>query len=161
VITYILLCGRPPFPGRGKDAIKSLQNKKDLGFNQSPWKNISSDCKNFVKAALAYDYKDRPSAKELLGYPWIKKRVDLKSTLDKSAKQSITKSMREFREMNSFQGGIISLMANIAASNEELENLKKMFNELDKDRSGELNSQEIKEGFEKIMKEIEKDGDSK
>jgi Ca2+-binding EF-hand superfamily protein len=69
--------------------------------------------------------------------------------------------MKEFREMNSFQGGIVSLMANLAASDEELETLKKMFRELDKDGSGELNSKEIKEGFERILKEIEKAGEQR
>ena len=161
VITYILICGRPPFPGRGREAIQNLQKKYDLGFKKSPWNNISTECKNFVKAALTIDYRRRPSASELLTYPWITKRVDLKSTLDRSTKKSITESMKEFREMNSFQGGIVSLMANLAASDEELETLKKMFRELDKDGSGELNSKEIKEGFERILKEIEKAGEQR
>jgi hypothetical protein len=46
--------------------------------------------------------------------------------------------MSEFREINSFQGGIISLMANLAASDEQLEYLNEKFEELDKKKSGKL-----------------------
>ena len=75
-------------------------------------------------------------------------------TLDTGTKQTIMQNMREFRAMNSFQNGVVSLIASLAAQEKELTKLKNMFRDLDQDRSGTLNKQEVKTAFQTLKNEL-------
>lgn len=63
-------------------------------------------------------------------------------------------NMREFRAMNSFQNGVVALIASLAAQEKELTKLKNMFRDLDQDRSGTLNKQEVKTAFQTLKNEL-------
>jgi hypothetical protein len=53
--------------------------------------------------------------------PWIKNREKLKTeSLDSMTIQTITTNLKNFRLMGTFQNGVVSLMANLAASEQEL-----------------------------------------
>lgn len=75
-------------------------------------------------------------------------------TLDTGTKETIMQNMREFRAMNSFQNGVVSLIASLAAQEKELTKLKNMFRDLDQDRSGTLNKQEVKTAFQTLKNEL-------
>ena len=53
--------------------------------------------------------------------------------------------------MTKFQTGIISLLANLTASEEDLEKLKQLFEKLDEDHKGYLTIDKIKKGIEELM----------
>lgn len=73
VITYILLCGRPPFKGRSKPEIfKSIIHNEPL-FDTQPWPRISEEAIDFIRMALIKDNHKRWDAKSLLSHPWIQK----------------------------------------------------------------------------------------
>jgi calcium-dependent protein kinase len=62
--------------------------------------------------------------------------------------------------LTKFQTGIISLLANLTASEEDLEKLKQVFEKLDEDQKGYLTIDKIKKGIEDLMhmdKEKDKD----
>ena len=69
--------------------------------------------------------------------------------------------MRHFRLMNTFQNAIVALMANLTASERDLQDLKKMFRDLDSDKNGTLNMKEIKAGFESLKKDLQIKSDRK
>lgn len=50
--------------------------------------------------------------------------------------------------MTKFQTGIISLLANLTASEEDLEKLKQVFERLDEDQKGYLTIEKIQKGIE-------------
>jgi len=75
-------------------------------------------------------------------------------TLDTWTKQTIMQNMREFRAMNSFQNGVVALIASLAAQEKELTKLKNMFRDLDQDRSGTLNKEEVKTAFQTLKNEL-------
>lgn len=75
-------------------------------------------------------------------------------TLDTGTKETIMQNMREFRAINSFQNGVVSLIASLAAQEKELTKLKNMFRDLDQDRSGTLNKQEVKTAFQTLKNEL-------
>lgn len=74
--------------------------------------------------------------------------------LDTATQISIASNLQEFKKATTFQSGIISLMANLSASEEELSTLKKMFNRLDKDKGGTLDIKEIKDGISEIEAQL-------
>ena len=53
--------------------------------------------------------------------------------------------------MTKFQTGIISLLANLTAGEEELEKLKQVFEKLDEDQKGYLTIDKIQKGIEELM----------
>jgi calcium-dependent protein kinase len=77
-----------------------------------------------------------------------------KQALDNETKQTIMQNMREFRAMNSFQNGVVALIASLAAQEKELTKLKNMFRDLDQDRNGTLNKQEVKNAFQTLKNEL-------
>lgn len=60
------------------------------------------------------------------------------------------RNISQFKRTTSFQSGIISLMANLGSGSEDLDMLKKMFNQLDSDKNGTLTINEIRRGIDEV-----------
>mmetsp|Transcript_16785 Transcript_16785/g.18680 ORF Transcript_16785/g.18680 Transcript_16785/m.18680 type:complete len:437 (+) Transcript_16785:31-1341(+) len=71
VITYILLCGFPPFYGKDNPEIFEKIMAAKFDFPSPDWDDISEDAKQFIKDALCLDPSDRPTAKECVASPWF------------------------------------------------------------------------------------------
>jgi len=71
VISYILLCGFPPFYGSTDQQIFERILRAEYDFPSPDWDQISDDAKEFVGAILILDYRLRPHAEQCLEAPWI------------------------------------------------------------------------------------------
>lgn len=83
VITYILLCGFPPFYG---DTIPEMFEQIMSGkfdFPAEYWGSISNNAKDFISKLLVVDTKKRLTAQQALEHPWLKPKVS-------KAKQKLT-----------------------------------------------------------------------
>mmetsp|Transcript_5288 Transcript_5288/g.6156 ORF Transcript_5288/g.6156 Transcript_5288/m.6156 type:complete len:327 (+) Transcript_5288:171-1151(+) len=71
VITYIMLCGYPPFfdPEQDKLARKIVKGK--YKFRHDDWSMISDEGKDFVRSLIKRNPKERMTAKQALEHPWI------------------------------------------------------------------------------------------
>lgn len=65
------MSGEAPFNGENDDEIRQSIKKHNLRFDNPIWQHISSDAKDVIKQMLTYDYKKRPTAKELLRDKWF------------------------------------------------------------------------------------------
>lgn len=72
VITYLLLCGFPPFYGETLPDVFEQIMKADFNFPDPYWTNISQNAKDFISKILVVDTKKRLTAKEAMEHPWIK-----------------------------------------------------------------------------------------
>jgi len=72
VITYILLCGFPPFYGDTVPEIFEQIMDSNFDYPAEYWGQISPEAKNFVNALLVVDSKKRLSATAALEHPWLK-----------------------------------------------------------------------------------------
>ena len=70
VVTYILLCGFPPYNGSSDEIIQKTIRKGKLTFSGN-WLYKSDQAIDFVKCLLRRDQK-RYTAKEALAHPWIR-----------------------------------------------------------------------------------------
>ncbi|XP_073750790.1 serine/threonine-protein kinase DCLK1 isoform X2 [Callorhinus ursinus] len=73
VITYILLCGFPPFRGSGDDQ-EVLFDQILMGqvdFPSPYWDNISDSAKELITMMLLVDVDQRFSAVQVLEHPWV------------------------------------------------------------------------------------------
>ncbi|XP_007951486.1 serine/threonine-protein kinase DCLK1 [Orycteropus afer afer] len=73
VITYILLCGFPPFRGSGDDQ-EVLFDQILMGqvdFPSPYWDNVSDSAKELITMMLLVDVDQRFSALQALEHPWV------------------------------------------------------------------------------------------
>jgi len=73
VITYILLCGFPPFYGDTVPEIFEQIMEANYDFPEDYWGNISKDAKDFIGKLLVVDVSKRLSAPDALKHPWLTK----------------------------------------------------------------------------------------
>ena len=95
----------------------------------------------------------------MLDHTWITNRRNLSTKsqpLSPEEHKTFVGTIKAFSKMNKFQTGVISLLSNLTASEEDLKNLKKMFQDLDKDKDGKLSTEEVKMGLETLMHPEEK-----
>lgn len=71
VITYILLCGFPPFYGNSDQEIFEKILKAEYDFPADSWDPVSDDAKDFIKSILILNAAKRPTAAEALQHPWM------------------------------------------------------------------------------------------
>jgi len=104
VITYIMLCGHPPFVGEcskdcGWDFGEACQTCQDMlfasikrgeySFPDETWKGVSNEAKDLISHLLVRDRSSRYSAHEVLTHPWISMSSPSDSTSVKSSVSSL------------------------------------------------------------------------
>jgi len=75
VITYILLCGFPPFYGNTDQQIFEKILRVEYDFPSPDWDHISVEAKQFIKSILVPEPSKRPSALEAMEMDWIKNKA--------------------------------------------------------------------------------------
>ena len=148
VILYILLCGYPPFDGDSENDIYKAILKKKYSFPEEEWKSVSDEAKDLINHMLC-DPDKRYNAENVLNHPWIEKNApNSNNTLNKFNVQSL-KDFGNLYKLTKYVLGFIASRVN----DEEIEKLKKMFEEMDVNKSGTLNINEIKNGIDKMEQE--------
>eukprot|EP01097_Dermamoeba_algensis_P001819 TRINITY_DN169_c0_g1_i2.p2 TRINITY_DN169_c0_g1~~TRINITY_DN169_c0_g1_i2.p2 ORF type:complete len:229 (+),score=47.05 TRINITY_DN169_c0_g1_i2:950-1636(+) len=71
VITYIMLCGYPPFYGKTDNIIFERIMNAEYTFRSPDWDHISDNAKDFIRALLQINPGDRMSAAESLKHAWL------------------------------------------------------------------------------------------
>ena len=155
VITYQLLSGRTPFESRNVKKIDYNITRKKITFENTEheyWNDISQDAKDFILKCLDRNQNTRPSIAELFKMPWIQNYINkqncdgqLKEEKEDLNQRSIHKNIVSFSELNKFQKLVLSLVAGLCASKEELGELQKEFLRLDKDKTGTLKLEDLKQ----------------
>ncbi|KAN0016207.1 hypothetical protein ACTFIV_010073 [Dictyostelium citrinum] len=72
VITYILLCGFPPFYGDTVPEIFEQIMEANYEFPEEYWGGISKEAKDFIGKLLVVDVSKRLNAANALNHPWLK-----------------------------------------------------------------------------------------
>ena len=76
VITYILLCGFPPFYGETISEMFEQIMSGSFDYPEEYWNNISKDAQDFINLLLKVDPKERLTASEALKHPWLTKELN-------------------------------------------------------------------------------------
>jgi len=71
VITYILLCGFPPFYNEDLPQLFEQIMKAEYDFPAEYWGHVSKDAKNFITKLLVVDPSKRMSSQQALAHPWL------------------------------------------------------------------------------------------
>merc|ERR1712228_166758 len=72
VITYLLLCGFPPFfDTQNIKNVYALIRRAKFSFPSPFWDNISDDAKDLICNLLQLEVEERFTAEDVLNHPWI------------------------------------------------------------------------------------------
>merc|ERR1719446_1883523 len=70
VLTYVMLCGKPPFWGQRKQLYNTAMNER-YPFKGDPWDKMNPDAKDFIKKLLRAKPENRPNISAVVQHPWL------------------------------------------------------------------------------------------
>ncbi|XP_069800550.1 calcium/calmodulin-dependent protein kinase type 1G isoform X2 [Dendropsophus ebraccatus] len=107
VITYILLCGYPPFYEETES--KLFEKIKDGSYEfESPfWDDISKSAKDFISCLLEKDPKKRYNCESALTHPWIAGNTALHRDIYRSVSIQIKKNFAKSRWRQAFNAATV------------------------------------------------------
>eukprot|EP00210_Caulerpa_lentillifera_P007276 g6958.t1 len=166
VILYILLSGYPPFYGETEASIFDAILKGKFDMNSDPWPFISDAAKDCVKRMLVQDVEKRATAAEILKHDWMKENG---IASEKPLNNAVIERLKGFTAMNKLKKEALKVIATNLPK-EEIQGMKKIFQNIDTDQSGTITVDEFKQmlqtkgslipdgELDKILKAVDIDG---
>jgi len=148
VVTYVMLCGKPPFWGAYNEQLKRMK-KETYPMGDATWRAISQDAKDLIKALLRNDPRRRLSLDAVMQHPWLRARSDM-ATMDQALATEVLNNMRQFSNTSQFISMCVASVAR-QLDHRSLRDVHRVFSEMDTNGDGVLELQEVKNGFEKIF----------
>jgi len=103
VISYVLLCGFPPFYGDSqKELFENIMSGR-YDFPDPEWTEVSDQAKNFIKKILVVDAEKRYTAAEALADDWMQENTGLKKEIRRLESFSVKKFQeytKKYKEQN-------------------------------------------------------------
>ena len=141
---YILLCGYPPFYGDDNQEILKMVQEGAFDFDGEEWDDISNDAKDLIKKLICKPER-RLTAEEALKHKWVRNLTKKAVDTNQLKKLNIS-NMKKFQKSEKLKQ--VALMA-IAVQTDpnEVNELKKIFQELDRDGNGSISFEELTTGL--------------
>ncbi|ESN90852.1 hypothetical protein HELRODRAFT_90742, partial [Helobdella robusta] len=96
VISYILLCGYPPFYDENDSELFRQILKAEYEFDSPYWDEISESAKDFISNLMCKDVSKRFTCKTALGHTWISGNTawhkDIHASVSAQMKKNFAKS---------------------------------------------------------------------
>ena len=150
-MTYLLLCGRPPFNGSTDKEIFDNILCSEVKFDLPIWNNVSNNAKNFVKLCLEKNGIKRPSAIKALDHPWFTNVLNATHRLQ-NLNADILMNIKNFNIKQKFKQMIIKHLLT-SMKKGELKVYKNAFFAIDFFHNGCIEEPELKKAFK--LKNIE------
>jgi calcium-dependent protein kinase len=146
VITYILLCGYPPFYGDSDNQIFDSVRTGRFDFPSPDWDNISNAAKDFICCLLRKDPSLRLTAREALSHKWIvtanKKNMRDAQSLRVSHDSVRSDNFKKYLGIKKLKRAALVHIAS-RLTNTEVGSLGDIFKQLDKNGDGQLTLEEL------------------
>ena len=150
VILFILMTGKPPYPGRDGKVIINLIKTNPLQISSDIVPGVSPDCIDLLKQLLDIDPKLRISANDAVNHPWILQHKNQDKGNDLTG---ILKSLSEFNASVKLKDAVHVFLATQVISNEESSQLSRYFHSIDKNSDGKISKSELLSKYNEIMDE--------
>ncbi|XP_019875201.2 calcium/calmodulin-dependent protein kinase type 1 isoform X1 [Aethina tumida] len=96
VISYILLCGYPPFYDENDANLFAQILKGEFEFDSPYWDEISDSAKDFIRNLMCVNVDKRFTCRQALGHPWISGNAasnkNIHGTVSEQLKKNFAKS---------------------------------------------------------------------
>lgn len=143
VITFLLLSGEPPFGGCGgpEPLLKVRSNILQGHFVFEPadiWHQVSPNAQDFISALLRTNPKERPTAQDAQEHSWLKEWADrARSDNDNVLDPNVVNALVNFKEFSDMKKLLCEVLS-FTLLPEQIKDLRKEFETLDTDGSGEI-----------------------
>uniref|UniRef100_A0AAV1U1P8 Protein kinase domain-containing protein n=1 Tax=Peronospora matthiolae TaxID=2874970 RepID=A0AAV1U1P8_9STRA len=111
VITYILLCGYPPFHDDNHNALFKKIKSGKFEFDAPYWDHVSDDAKDLISEMLVVNPEKRATVDQLLAHRWV--------TGTDVATVQLTSALEELRRFNArrkFKAAVSTVSATVGLS---------------------------------------------
>lgn len=148
VVTYVMLCGKPPFWGPAKQHLKNARNEK-YPMSSPPWDKISTQAKLFIQQLLKADPAKRMTAEAASSHPWLETRED---HADPEQMLSVMQNLQKFQDRDALVQLCVTTIAR-QMDHTQLKKIHQVFADCDKDHNGTLSAEEIANVQKKLLGE--------
>jgi len=100
VITYILLCGFPPFYNEHLPILFESIMKAEYDYPEDYWDEISDTAKNFIDRLLVVEPDKRMTTKQALEHPWLSGQASTKKLAVNAKMAGYVEKYREASRAN-------------------------------------------------------------
>ncbi|NXD12027.1 KCC1G kinase, partial [Nothocercus nigrocapillus] len=107
VITYILLCGYPPFYEESESKLFEKIKEGYYEFESPFWDDISESAKDFIKHLLEKNPNTRFTCEEALRHPWINGNTALHRDIYPSVSAQIQKNFAKSKWRQAFNAAAV------------------------------------------------------
>nr|XP_025967531.1 calcium/calmodulin-dependent protein kinase type 1G isoform X2 [Dromaius novaehollandiae] len=107
VITYILLCGYPPFYEETESKLFEKIKEGYYEFESPFWDDISESAKDFIRHLLEKNPKTRFTCEEALRHPWINGNTALHRDIYPSVSAQIQKNFAKSKWRQAFNAAAV------------------------------------------------------
>ena len=149
IILYVMLIGKLPFHGKNTEELLNNISKGVYKKSGPEWEAISSNAKDLIINMLESNPEKRFSAQKCLDHPFI---LNLKT--NKTNNISMAKVLKNISELNArekLQQATIAYIVHNLNQTKEINDLQKVFQEMDVNNDGMLTYIEIKNAYEKYF----------
>lgn len=153
VVTYVMLCGKPPFWGSPQQHLKNARAEK-YPMSAAPWDTISASAKDFVAKLLKSEPSDRATAADCLQHPWVAAKEG--HQVDPECTKQVMQNLQQYRNHGLFMQLCIIAVARQLDYN-HLKTIHQVFRDMDKNGDGTLSAEEISDGLKKMFGEDSKE----
>ena len=144
VILYIIICGYPCFNGDTDEEIFEAIIKGKIVFPSPEWDNVSEDAKNLIKKMCTSPDK-RLTAEQVLKEKWVHQHAPNSKNVVLPLKAD---GFKKYADSSKLRKAVLTFIAS-RLSEEEVKNIKKIFQTIDDNNDGKLSLQEMKEAVAK------------
>lgn len=145
VITYILLCGRPPFDGKSDEEIQAKIRLGKFDLKSGIWSNIGLEVKELIRQMLDLNVLSRISAQKALSHRWFKKfqmRDRFVSVKFDKLKKSI-QNIKKHKANKKLTQIAWAFIVHNAPEIQEIKDIQKVFKKLDVNGDGRITKDEL------------------
>ncbi|OMJ76321.1 hypothetical protein SteCoe_24347 [Stentor coeruleus] len=150
VIMFILLTGKPPYPGKDSKKILEMVVSDPLKIRPDKVPGVSSLAIDLLKSLLKINPRMRITAKKALEHPWIK-YYDKNN--DDSDLSLCLESLEQFNASSKLKDAVHIFIASQIISHEESKHLRKEFQAIDKNSDGKITRDELISKYKENMEE--------
>ncbi len=149
VITFLLLSGDPPFGGCGgpETLFQVRSNILQGRFRFEPqdiWVHVSQEAKDFIRLLLVTDPYTRPTAKQCQKSPWLHEWANKDNTENNNVlNANVVEALVNFKEYSDMRKLLCEVLS-FTLMPDQITDLRKEFEKLDKDGSGEISLSVLK-----------------
>jgi len=151
VILYYFLSGDVPFDGEDLHEIVEA-TRKSISFDDAVWRGVSPNGKLACTQLLKRDPSQRFTAFQFMKTPWFEMPVkERRQGVSRISAEVVVKRMKRFKTWGQFQREAAHLVAHNLPEKEQ-EELRAVFQNMDKNKDGKLTLDELKEGCDGVCK---------